>query len=432
MMNSFVEDNASAESFDSFSLHPDLLRAVKELGFSRPTPVQVQAIPVISAGRDLTGTAQTGSGKTAAYLLPILNWLLVARSDPSAPHHPRTRVLVLVPTRELALQVEGVAKDLARFTKIRAAAVYGGVGMEPQTKALRAGVEIVAATPGRLLDHMGIGNTRFDRLSFLVLDEADRMLDIGFMPDIRRIVERLPTNRQTLLFSATMPPAVASLAASIQKDPAQVSVGEALARPKIPDGIDHKIYPIPMHLKTALLVRILKDSPMPSVLVFARTRHRADMVAAELARAGYTVKCIHSDFSQPERIAALEAFRARKVQILVATDIAARGLDIEDISHVINYDLPQSVEDYIHRVGRTGRAEATGEAASLVSLEELHQLAAIEAEIGRSVPRLFYPGFADGAESPQAPPGTAARTGPVVYTPPPQRPGVRRGVRRTR
>lgn len=418
-----MTDNAPVGSFEVFSLHPDLLKAIEALGFSRPTPIQEKAIPAVLSGRDLIGTAQTGSGKTAAYLLPILHRLLT--ETPAAGKPPGTRALILVPTRELALQVEQVAKDLARFTKVRSASVFGGVGMEPQTKALRAGVEIVAATPGRLLDHMGIGNAKWSRLSYLVLDEGDRMLDIGFMPDIRRIVERLPAERQTLLFSATMPPAITALAESIQKDAVKVSVGETLTRPKIPEGIDHKVFPIPTHAKTDLLLRILKDFKMPCVLVFTRTRQRADMVAAELKRAHYTVKCIHSDFSQAERIAALEAFRERKVQILVATDIAARGLDIDDISHVINYDLPQSVEDYVHRVGRTGRAQATGEAASLVSLEEMHMLAAIEAEIGKPVPRMAYPGFSpDGKPIPEGQGGGAAT---VI-----QRPPVRRGPRRTR
>ncbi len=417
-----MADNEAVGSFSAFNLHPDLLKAIEALGFTRPTPIQQQAIPAVLAGRDIVGTAQTGSGKTAAYLLPILHRLLT--ETPAGGRPAGSRALVLVPTRELALQVEEVARSLAQFTKIRVVSVFGGVGMEPQTKALRAGAEIVAATPGRLLDHMGLGNAKWNHLSYLVLDEGDRMLDIGFMPDIRRIVEKLPAGRQTLLFSATMPHAIKALAESIQKDAVKVSVGETLTRPKIPEGIDHKIYPIPTHAKTDLLLRILKDSPMPCVLVFARTRQRADMVAADLKHAGYTVKCIHSDFSQAERIAALEAFRARKVQILVATDIAARGLDIDDISHVINYDLPQSVEDYVHRVGRTGRAEASGEAASLVSLEEMHMLAAIEAEIGKAVPRMAYPGF-----TPDGKPLTDSQAGVAAAI---QRPPVRRGPRRTR
>jgi ATP-dependent RNA helicase RhlE len=373
--------------FQKLKLAPQLHEPINKLGYVRPTLIQEQAIPAILAGHDLIACAQTGSGKTAAYLLPILTRLL------ARPPQRATRVLILVPTRELALQVEEMTRQLGYATGLRCVAVYGGVGMGLQTQALRSGVDIVAATPGRLLDHMTRGNAFLGRLEVLVLDEADRMLDIGFLPDIKRILARLPHHRQTLLFSATMPPDVTRLAHSIMKNPARVQVGDGSDKPNIPLGITHAVYPVPQHLKTDFLVFLLKQQAMPSVLIFTRTKRRADMVAHRLQQEGFSIALIHSDCSQSQRLASLDAFKKGKVQMLVATDIAARGIDVEDISHVINYDLPETPEGYIHRVGRTARAEAKGDAFSLVSHGEGDMLTRIEMEINQELPLIKLPSF---------------------------------------
>src|SRR5438552_1823912 len=359
------------------------LREVYALGYEAPTPIQKEAIPAVLAGRDVIGTAQTGSGKTAAFLLPILQRLL--KQPPG-----RTRALVLSPTRELAAQIEVALRGLAKGTRIRGHAVYGGVGMAAQEHALRAGVDVVVATPGRLLDHMSRRNVDFRGLQVLVLDEADRMLDMGFLPDVRRIVDALPRDRQTLLFSATMLPEIEVLSRTIMRNPARISVSPP-HRP--PTTIRHEVYPVPQHLKTSLLVRLLGREDMMSVLVFVRTKRRADRVARQVGQAGFDVARIHGDRSQSQRETALAGFRSGRHQILIATDVAARGIDVEGISHVINYDIPTVATDYVHRVGRTARMEAQGEAITFVTPEDEGDLRGIERALGRTSPRVKLTDF---------------------------------------
>ena len=369
--------------FDHLGLDPALVKAVDAIGYEVPTPIQREAIPAILAGKDVIGTAQTGSGKTAAFLLPILQRLL------KQPHRG-TAVLVLSPTRELAAQTETFLRPLAKGTRIRGAAVYGGVGMAPQEHALRGGVDVVVATPGRLLDHMGRRNVDFRGLQVLVLDEADRMLDMGFLPDVRRIVNALPRERQTLLFSATMPPEIEVLSRSIMRDPVRISVSPP-HRP--PPTIRHEVYPVPQHLKTALLLQLLGREDMLSVLVFVRTKRRADRVARQVEYAGLPVARIHGDRSQSQREFALEGFRSGRHQVLVATDVAARGIDVTGITHVINYDVPMVPTDYVHRVGRTARMEAEGEAIMFVSPGEENDLHGIEKILGKAIPQVTLPDF---------------------------------------
>jgi len=369
--------------FDFLGLDPVLLRAVYGLGYEAPTPIQKEAIPAILSGRDVIGTAQTGSGKTAAFLLPILQRLM--KQSPG-----RTRALILSPTRELAAQIEVALRGLAKGTRIRGHAVYGGVGMSPQEHALRAGVDVVVATPGRLLDHMSRRNVDFRGLQVLVLDEADRMLDMGFLPDVRRIVDALPRERQTLLFSATMAPEIEALSRTIMRNPVRISVSPP-HRP--PSTIRHEVYPVPQHLKTSLLVRLLGREDMLSVLVFVRTKRRADRVARQVGQAGFDVARIHGDRSQSQRETALAGFRSGRHQILVATDVAARGIDVEGISHVINYDVPTVPTDYVHRVGRTARMEAAGEAITFITPEDEGDVRAIERALGKPIPRVTLPDF---------------------------------------
>jgi ATP-dependent RNA helicase RhlE len=370
--------------FKTLGLHDDLVRAVKELGFTRPTPIQEQAIPVILQGRDVLGGAQTGTGKTAAFLLPILHRLV------THPSRGGTRALVLTPTRELALQIEDDFRDLGRFTSLRGAAVYGGVGFTDQTHALTSGFDVIIATPGRLLDHMHRGHAKFGHLEVLVLDEADRMMDMGFLPDLRRILSKLPHHRQNLLFSATIPPEIAALADQTVKNPVTIQIGH---RAMAAAGIRHAVYPVSQDRKTPLLLEILKRSEVQSVLVFARTRRRAERLAYALEHQRLKVARIHSDRSQAQRIQALEGFRSGRYQVLVATDIAARGLDVENITHVINYDIPHTREEYVHRSGRTARAEAVGDAFTLVAPEEEVILRTIEKELGQKLPRVVLPDF---------------------------------------
>jgi ATP-dependent RNA helicase RhlE len=345
-------------SFSSFGLDPRLEKSVAALGFDQPTPIQSATIPAALTGQDILGSAETGTGKTAAYLLPLLQRLLAA---PERTH--ALRVLVLVPTRELALQVAEQAEALSAHTDLRVAAIFGGVAMGAQTTALRCGADIVIATPGRLLDHAARKNVAFASLGALVLDEADRMLDVGFLPDIRRIIAQLPRERQTVLFSATLVPEVVSLAAQVTHNPARIQVEQTAT----PDAIAQTLFPVPEHLKSQVLQQLLREEEMDSVLIFARTKHRADRVARQLQRANIRATVIHGDRTQSQRIAALEAFRRGKSRVLVATDIAARGIDVEGISHVVNYDAPMHVEDYVHRIGRTGRMQAAGRAYTLVT-----------------------------------------------------------------
>jgi ATP-dependent RNA helicase RhlE len=369
--------------FSHLGLHADLLRGVRELGFTRPTPIQEQAIPPALAGRDVMAGAMTGSGKTAAFLLPILHRL-------AAKPRGTTRALVLTPTRELAAQVAEHLKALAVHTPLSGAAVFGGVGMGPQEHAFRRGVDVLIATPGRLLDHFRFPYARLQGLEMLVLDEADRMLEMGFLPDIRRVLRHLPARRQTLFFSATLPPPIVTLARQMLHDPATIDV-ERKAAPAV--GITHAAYPVAAELKSALLVELLKRGEIRNVLAFTRTKHRANRLAEYLARHGVAAGRIHGNRSQAQRTQALGSFKAGKFPVLVATDIAARGIDIDELSHVVNFDVPNSPEDYVHRVGRTARAEATGDAFVFVAPEEEGDLRGIERTIGRRLPRVTLPGF---------------------------------------
>jgi len=375
-------------SFASLTLHPTLLRAVADLGFTEATPIQRAAIPPALAGRDILACAMTGSGKTAAFLLPILQRLLTP--TPAAPSGRRTRALIIAPTRELAAQIDEHRRDLGRHTRLTGAAVFGGVGMEPQERALRAGVDVLVATPGRLLDHLQYPYARLDGVEVLVLDEADRMLDMGFLPDIRRILARVPARRQTLLLSATMPPPIAALARELLQRPEVIDV----ERPPAPAvGVRHAVYPVHGERKSALLVALLGAGGVTSALVFTRTKHRANRLADYLARHGVSAERIHGNRSQAQRTIALDGFKAGRFQALVATDIAARGIDIDELSHVINFDVPHVAEDYVHRVGRTARAGAVGDAFTLVAPDEEADLRDIERALGRALPRVTLPGF---------------------------------------
>jgi ATP-dependent RNA helicase RhlE len=384
-------EGESGRAFEGLPLHAKLKRGIEELGYREPTPIQRGTIPPAVEGRDIIGRSQTGTGKTAAFLLPILERLL---------DRPRGRIyaLVLTPTRELALQAEGFLRKLAAHTQLRGAAVYGGVGMADQERALRGGAEVIVATPGRLLDHMGRRYVDFSALRILVLDEADRMLDMGFLPDVRRILSGLPRDRQTMLFSATMPPEVIRLSRDFLRDPKLVEVEE---RTVAAVGVAHLALPVPMHLKTDLLAELLRDETMTSVLVFARTKHRADRLARELVRRGVNAGVIHGNRSQSQRVRALEAFRTGAHRVLVATDIAARGVDVKGVSHVVNFDIPHEPEVYVHRVGRTARAQARGDAYSLLAPEEEADFARIERLLGAPVNRARTPGFDYSRPSPQ-------------------------------
>jgi ATP-dependent RNA helicase RhlE len=369
--------------FSGLKLHPDLLKGIRELGFTRPTPIQQAAIPPALSGRDVLACAMTGSGKTAAFLLPILHRLI---------DKPRgtTRALVLTPTRELAAQVLEDLNDLAVHTPITGAAVYGGVGMGPQEHAFRSGVDVLVATPGRLLDHFKAPYARLHGVEFLVLDEADRMLDMGFLPDIRRVLRHLPPRRQTLFFSATMPAPIQALTRELLRNPEAIQLDR---KPAPAVGITQAVYPVPQELKSALLVRLLAGGEMQQALVFTRTKHRANRLAEHLARAGIKAERIHGNRSQPQRTEALAGFKGGKYRVLVATDIAARGIDVEALGHVVNFDVPTAAEDYIHRVGRTARAEATGDAFTLVAPEEEGELRSIERALGKRLPRVIVPDF---------------------------------------
>jgi len=371
-------------SFDSFHLHPNLLRGIHDLGFIRPTPIQAQAIPPILSGRDVIGCAQTGTGKTAAFVLPILHRLLQGQS------RGHVRALVVAPTRELALQSMEHLKALSRYVPLKGLAVFGGVPMNPQISALAHGVDIISATPGRLLDHIYAGRIDFVDLELLVLDEVDRMLDMGFLPDIQKILRVLPPKRQNLVFSATLPPDILTLVHQILDHPVTVQVGQR-SSPAV--GIRHAIYPVPRHLKTELLVQLLRGQGMISVLVFTRTKHYASRLAQTLERRGVRVSVLHGDRSQSQRLRALEQFRRGRSQVMVATDIAARGIDIEGISHVINFDIPNTPEDYVHRIGRTARVEATGDAFTLVDRDEEPLVKEIERTLGLTLPRVTLPNF---------------------------------------
>jgi ATP-dependent RNA helicase RhlE len=369
--------------FTSLKLHPSLLSGVKELGFARPTPIQAEAIPPAIEGRDVLACAMTGSGKTAAFLLPILHRLLP---------RPRgtTRALILTPTRELAAQIVEELNDLAVHTPITAAAVIGGVGMGPQEHAFRSGVDVIVATPGRLLDHLRSSYAKLDKIEYLVLDEADRMLDMGFLPDIRRVLKMVPTKRQTLFFSATMPDPIVKLTKEMLHNPATINL-ERKSAPAV--GITQAIYPVPQELKSLLLFTLLERGVMREALVFTRTKHRANRLWEFLEKRGISVARIHGNRSQSQRTDALAGFKNGSYRVLVATDIASRGIDVEELGHVVNFDVPLAPDDYIHRVGRTARAEMTGEAFTFVSREEEDELRAIERAVGKALPRVTLPDF---------------------------------------
>ena len=369
--------------FSQFGLHADLLRGVREMGFTRPTPIQTETIPPAMEGRDVLACAMTGSGKTAAFLLPILHHL-------SGKRRGVTRALVLTPTRELAAQIDEHARQLTIHTSLSAAAVFGGVSMGPQEHAFRSGADILIATPGRLLDHFRFPYAKLEGLEVLVLDEADRMLDMGFLPDIRRVLKHLPPRRQTLFFSATMPPPIGQLAREMLKNPFTVNQ-ERKATPAV--GITQAVYPVPQNLKAPLLIELLKRGDIKNVLVFTRTKHRANRLAETLLKKGVPCERIHGNRTQSQRTQALAGFKSGKHRVLVATDIAARGIDVEALSHVVNFDVPNVPDDYIHRVGRTARADMTGDAFTFVAPEEQSDLAAIERAIGKRLPRITVAGF---------------------------------------
>jgi ATP-dependent RNA helicase RhlE len=370
-------------AFTSFGLDPDLLKGVKELGFTRPTPIQTDAIPPAMAGKDILAAAATGSGKSAAFLLPILHRLIGKKRG-------TTRALILTPTRELAAQIDEHLRDLAIHTPISGAAVYGGVGMGPQEHAFRSGVDVIVATPGRLLDHFRSSYAKLEGLEILVLDEADRMLDMGFLPDIRRVLKHVPAKRQTLFFSATMPPAIVQLSQEMLKNPAMISI-ERKAAPAV--GITQSVFPVSQELKLLLLQNLLERGEIRNAIVFTRTKHRANRLFEQMERQGINVARIHGNRSQVQRTEALAGFKAGKYRILVATDIAARGIDVEALSHVVNFDVPNVPEDYIHRVGRTARAEMTGDAITFVAPDEENDLRAIERAVGKRLPRVTLPDF---------------------------------------
>ncbi|MDE2290982.1 MAG: DEAD/DEAH box helicase, partial [Elusimicrobia bacterium] len=379
--------------FESFKLDPRIAAGVRDMGYQTPTPIQAQSIPHGLAGRDVLGLAQTGTGKTAAFALPILQRLV------GGPRG-RLRALVVAPTRELAEQIHEAFKGLGKRTGLRSMTVYGGVGMGAQLAGLRAGVEIVVACPGRLLDHMGQGHVNLSHVEVLVLDEADRMFDMGFLPDIRRIVKKLPAQRQNLLYSATMPPDIRGLAHEVLRDPVTVQV----AHDQPLTTVTHALFPTPEHAKGALLPELLRRTDRESVLVFTRTKRRAKKLAKALEDQGFSSADLQGNLSQNRRKAALDGFRSGAVRVLVATDIAARGIDVSQISHVINYDMPDTVEAYTHRIGRTGRAARTGDAFTFASPEDSDMVRRIEAAMGRPLERRRLEGFDYGARPPQPKP----------------------------
>jgi ATP-dependent RNA helicase RhlE len=392
-------------TFDTLGLSADLLRTVAEEGYVEPTPVQAQAIPLILDSRDVLAAAQTGTGKTAAFVLPILERLRHhANSSFSPARHP-VRVLILVPTRELAMQVDEATRTYGRTIPLRTTVVYGGIPIEPQIRALRAGVEILVATPGRLLDHVGQRTVNLGQVEILVLDEADRMLDMGFIPDIRRIVDLLPARRQNLLFSATFSDEIRRLAQEFLNDPVTVTVD---ARNTAAVGVEQVLYPVDRDRKEDLLVHLLRRDRMEQVLVFTRTKRAASRLASYLDRRGIAAVAIHSDRTQPERTRALDEFKRGEVKVLVATDVASRGLDIEELPHVVNFELPFDPQDYIHRIGRTGRAGASGIAISLASPDEVELLRGVQRLLRKQIPYRVIEEYLPDPDTPLRPIGRGA------------------------
>ena len=376
-------------NFSQFQLDPRLMLGVKKAGYDTATPIQEAAIPAAVRGRDIIGTAQTGTGKTAAFVLPILNKLLNGQRNVA-------RALIVAPTRELAEQIHDVIKTLSVGTKLKSATIYGGVGANPQIQALRNGTEILVACPGRLLDLIQQGHAKMNHIEILVLDEADRMFDMGFLPDVRRIVKAVPVQRQTMMFSATFPADVELLAQQVLKEPQKISMG--IIKPA--HTVTHALYPVPPHLKSSLLLELLKRTDTDSVLVFTRTKYRAQKVSTQILKAGFKVTSLHGDRSQGQRQSALKGFKDGTHPIMVATDIAARGLDVESISHVINYDMPDTADAYIHRIGRTGRAQRTGDAFTLVTDEDKDMIRSLERIMGNPIKRETLDGFNYTAAAP--------------------------------
>ncbi|MBI5951121.1 MAG: DEAD/DEAH box helicase [Chloroflexi bacterium] len=385
-------------NFEQFNLDSRLMVGIKKAGYDTATPIQEAAIPAALRGRDIIGTAQTGTGKTAAFVLPILNKLLSGQRNV-------TRALIVTPTRELAEQIHDVIKELSTGTRLKSVTIYGGVGANPQIQALRSGAEIIVACPGRLLDLISQGHAKMANIEVLVLDEADRMFDMGFLPDVRRIVKAVPEKRQTMMFSATFPPDVELLAQQALKQPQKIAMG--ISRPAY--TVTHALYPVPQHLKSQLLIELLKHTDTNSVLIFTRTKYRAQKVAQQILRAGFKVTSLHGDRSQGQRQSALKGFKSGHHDIMVATDIAARGLDVESISHVINYDMPDTADAYIHRIGRTGRAQRTGDAFTLVTPEDNDMIRTLERIMGQPIKRETLEGFDYTTAAPPRPAGGGGR-----------------------
>lgn len=382
------------QTFTALGLHTNILKGIHHMGFLKPTPIQARAIPPILEGRDVIGLAQTGTGKTAAFVLPILHHLL------QAPSKKPPRALIVAPTRELALQSMDHLKALSKFVHLKGTAIFGGVSYQPQISAIHHGVDILSATPGRLLDHVESGRLKLSEIQVLVLDEVDQMLDMGFLPAIQKIIRLLPAKRQNLVFSATLSEVMKGLVHKILVNPVMVQIGQ---RSSVAAGIRHAVYPVPRHLKTDLLIEILRGQGMTSVLVFTRTKRNADRLGLKLQKKGFTVSVIHGDRNQNQRLRALDEFRRGKSRIMVATDVAARGIDVEDITHVINLDVPEVPENYIHRIGRTARAEATGDAFTLVDREEEPLLRDIERILKQALPRVTLPDFDYKKPRPEGP-----------------------------
>jgi ATP-dependent RNA helicase RhlE len=395
-------------TFSEFSLSRELHASIRRMGFEQPTPIQQAAIPAALTGQDVMASAETGSGKTAAFLLPIMNKLLPMQRG-------ATRALVLAPTRELAAQIADHFKELASGTSLTCAAIFGGVGMGSQERAFRKGVDMIVACPGRLLDHMRGRYAEMSALQFLVLDEADRMLDMGFLPDIKRVLAVIPKNRQTLFFSATLPPAIVELARHLLRNPVQINI-DRVAAPVA--GLSHAVYPVASDRKSGLLLELLGQRISGSVLVFTRTKHRANRLAEFLDKNGVSCERIHGNRSQSQRTAALAGFKKGSYKVLVATDIAARGIDVEALGSVVNFDVPHQAEDYIHRVGRTARAQLTGDAYTLLAPEEERDFGAIEKALGKRLPRHRVEGF-DYTQKPAA----AAHAAPAHSAPGHSAPG---------
>ncbi len=412
-------------NFDDFNLHPSVMSGVRALGYTIPTPIQEQAIPPIMEGRDLIGQAQTGTGKTAAFVLPILQRLI---TTPVNGPRGRIRAVIISPTRELAEQTCSVISDLGQKTGIRSLSIYGGTSMDQQIRALRKGIDIAVACPGRLLDHLWRSSIDLSQVEILVIDEADRMFDMGFLPDIKSILKCLMHQRQTLLFSATMPPDIRRLVQDILKNPVTVQIGHEAPVA----SVSHALYPVKQHLKTALTIELLKHTETDSVLIFTRTKHGTERVAEHLSRAGFKTASLQGNLSQSRRQAALDGFRRGTYKILVATDIAARGIDISSISHVINYDMPENTDAYTHRIGRTGRVEKTGDALTLVTGKDASMVRDLERVLNAKIERRTVQGFNYKAEAPEGErprsyaPAPSRSSSPRPFRPAGGRPMMRR------